>query len=91
MNSITGVVSVAVLALVSGCAWQPKKEAPAAAPKPEVRVIDTSCQWVKVLRPGCSDVIGDDFARQIIEHNKAGVEHGCWKAPTKSACPTTTN
>ncbi|WLE58403.1 hypothetical protein GIY62_14835 [Burkholderia plantarii] len=85
MNSIRGVSSLAALALLGACAHTPP--APAAAAQPEIRVIDTSCQWVRMLRPSCSDVIGDAFARQIIEHNQAGVEHGCWKKPAGAACP----
>lgn len=87
MNWIRGVSSVAAVAALSACAGLQQKPAPAAAAQPEIRVIDTSCQWVRMLRPSCSDVIGDSFARQIVEQNQAGVEHGCWKKPSGSACP----
>ncbi|MEK6346352.1 MAG: hypothetical protein V4764_02670 [Burkholderia sp.] len=86
MHWIRGAGSIAALALLSACAISPKQPAAPAA-RVEPKYIDTSCQWVKVLRPSCSDVIGDDFARQIVEHNQAGVEHGCWKKPSVSACP----
>lgn len=85
MNWISGAGSlVALAAMLGACAHTPPATV---AAQPQVRVVDTSCDWVKMLRPGCSDVIGDAFARQIIEHNQAGMEHCGWKKPAGAACP----
>ena len=43
--------------------------------KTEVKVVDTSCNWVKVISISDADVITDGTARQLLAHNRQVVKN----------------
>jgi hypothetical protein len=49
----------------------------------QTRIVDTSCDWVKAIYLAAADVdaISPFLAREIDDHNKAGVQHCGWGSP----------
>ena len=43
--------------------------------KTEVKVVDTSCNWVKVISISAADEITDGTARQLLAHNRQVVKN----------------
>jgi hypothetical protein len=59
----------------------PPAQTPALPPvQAQTRIVDTSCDWVKAIYLAASDVdlISPLLAREIDDHNKAGVQHCGW-------------
>lgn len=59
----------------------PSTQAPVLPPvQAQTRIVDTSCDWVKAIYLAASDVdlISPFLAREIDDHNKAGVQHCGW-------------
>lgn len=78
MNSMLGLSSALVLALLAGCAT----DCPATAPVDVVtktRVVDTGCDWVKPIYLDKTDVLSDSTARAILAHDQAGAKNCGWK------------
>lgn len=73
--------------LGSSCGTDGPAIKPAPAPEPQIitrtRVVDTACDWTKPILVSKSDVLSDETARQILEHNLAGAKVCGWKPPQK--------
>lgn len=68
---------------VTSCALGSAQPAQTPALQPvqaQTRIVDTSCDWVKAIYLAASDVdvISPLLAREIDDHNKAGVQHCDW-------------
>ena len=63
-------LTIFLLLLASCAAQQP-------APAPEVRVIDTACQWTRLITASKDDTA--DTKRQILAHDQAWIAN-CQKA-----------
>jgi len=86
MWKLTLLVSL-MLPFVTSCALgsNPTAQAPALAPvQAQTRIVDTSCDWVKAIYLVAADVdaISPFLAREIDDHNKAGVQHCGWGSPS---------
>lgn len=53
---------------------------------PEIKLVDTGCDWTRAIYVSRSDILTDGTARQILAHNETGKKRCAWKpnpAPTK--------
>lgn len=64
------ILLLVICAMTAGCAKQ--------------RVRTDLCSGWKPIYPSADDVLTDGTAKQILAHDRQGVDVGCWKAPTKS-------
>ncbi|WP_244123093.1 hypothetical protein [Burkholderia gladioli] len=74
--AIVGEAALTLTALVA-CT-----SAPPAAPvqiETRTKVVDTSCSWTKPIYLNKADVLTDDTAAEILEHNRAGAKNCGWK------------
>ncbi|WP_208452888.1 hypothetical protein [Burkholderia gladioli] len=73
MGAVVELMLVALVACTS---------APPAAPvqiETRTKVVDTSCSWTKPIYLNKADVLTDDTAAEILEHNRAGAKNCGWK------------
>jgi hypothetical protein len=82
MWKLTLLLSLTV-PFVTSCALgsaQPPQTPALPAVQAQTRIVDTSCDWVKAIYLAVSDidVISPLLAREIDDHNKAGVQHCDW-------------
>ncbi|MGS0966836.1 hypothetical protein ACVCIH_05980 [Burkholderia glumae] len=75
MNFATIGLALSTLALAA-CAAAP---APAVQIETRTKVIDTGCTWTKPIYLNKADVLTDDTAAEILEHNRAGAKNCGWK------------
>lgn len=77
MNSVVKISGVLALLVLTACATDdPNRGVPVSLP-PQTRVIDNSCDWVKIITVSPKDVLTPETARQILTHDKT----------TKQNCP----
>lgn len=52
---------------------------------PEIKIVDTSCDWTRPIYVSRSDILTDGTARQLLAHNETGAARCGWKrkAPAK--------
>lgn len=46
---------------------------------PEIKFIDTGCDWTRPIYVSKTDIVSDGTARQILAHNETGVKRCGWK------------
>ena len=86
MNSVAKI-SLLLCALGTGCATHKETTAEKVEAKvnpvvqPEVRVIDTSCDWIKIITVSNKDILTPETAQQILTDDKTKQKH-CPKAST---------
>ena len=50
---------------------------------PEIKVVDTACNWTRPIYISKKDILTDGTARQIVGHNEAGESRCGWKRSTQ--------
>lgn len=61
-------------ALLAGCCTPPA---------PELRIVDTGCDWTRAIYVSKHDVLTDGTAEQIWSHNEAGKAKCGWTPKAK--------
>lgn len=70
-------ISIFGLVLLAGCSSQPQPVFSQPEVITQTKVIDNSCNWVKIITVSPKDVLTPETARQILTHDRA----------TKTNCP----
>ncbi|WP_244104390.1 hypothetical protein [Burkholderia gladioli] len=70
-------IGLASSLLLTACP-APQLTAPAQV-ETRTKVIDTGCNWTKPIYLNKADVLTDETAASILEHNRAGAKNCGWK------------
>lgn len=70
MRSKTTLLASLLAVLLSGCGT---------TAGPEIKIVDTGCDWTRPIYMSRADILTDGSARQILAHNETGAARCGWK------------